>query len=188
MTKYTITEGKQNFKPIDNPFPRRAKEFQVIARLTESCYYSFEDWDQDQDWNDWNKLKGLSWFFSDNAYDSALIGWRPGEAKNTFQISPYTRNGKESHQALSRDKAIVVKADETFKVTVKIYRKVVHYDIETADGDHHYVTHNLKRKKPRWYREMGTWIGGANNDAEGKPYGGKATKDMTLYAKLRIIK
>ena len=179
LRQYNVKKGNHNFTPNESLWPvYRPKGFKVTAVLDESCYYSKEDWtlDYDRDWHDWNKLKGITNFFTANNHTSALIAWRPDEKENHFQVAAYTNYPKSKWIV---GDPVIVEAGQSFSATVELSRRKVKYTIEGQVTEHSFV-------RRIWMgRRTGTWMGGANN-AEG-PFGGVASQDMKMWIKFETL-
>jgi|GEM_PF-6879906 len=173
LKEYNIKQGKQNFSPTESIWPiYRPKGFDLVAVLDSSCWYSQEDWtyDVDGDWYDWNKLKGITNYFTPNNHTSALIAWRPDTIPYHFQIAPYTNYPKATWTV---GDPVVVAANMPINCSADFSKRKVEYTIQDQE-----TTHGFARRI--WFgRETGTWMGGANN-SEG-PFGGPASKDMWLW-------
>ena len=177
--RYEIKKGQQNFSPKESWNPiYRPKGFRLTAVLDESCYYSNEDWtlNFDRDWNDWNKLKGVTNYFTLNNHTSALIAWRPDEKKNHFQFVAYTNFPKTNWIV---GEPVIVEAGQEFSAEGILSRRRVNYTIQGQKTEHPFA-------RRLWFgRETGTWIGGANN-SEG-PFGGEASQDMKMWINFEIL-
>lgn len=180
--EYTIQPGQSNFRPVENPMPRWANGFKIEARLDESCWWSEEDWQYDKDRQDWNKLKGLTWYFSSNKRCSAMIVWRPGKLENVFEITAYT-NDKRGNFTVTGN-PVEVYAGENFQASAEFGRRAIQYNISSF-GRTSIYTHAWRRPWLRIYREVGTYVGGANNSPG--QYGGQATQPMKMWAKFSLI-
>lgn len=172
MQEYVLTAGRQNFRPNESIRPRfDADTMIVVARFDPSAWWSLEEWDGDRDWYDWNKLKGLTAFWSANNKQTAMFAWRPGPTPDTWQIVAYT-NDEAGGRKVGRP--ITVGKDDLFVGYIYWSEQEVTYRY----GDQ-VVSHLLER--PGMLRETGTWLGGADNDPQGLPYGGAAHREMRLY-------
>ena len=174
-TTYTISPGQSNFRPLENPLPRFQRGFEIAVRFDESCWWSAEDWEGDQDRQDWNKLKGLAYYFGLNNHRSAMIAWRPSERENTFEVTAYTNNKRGGWKTTGNPVEVV--AGEVFYASGNITGRLVEYSI-TSYGRTSLYTHPWDKVWLNVYREVGTSIGGANNSPG--PYGGEATQDMKM--------
>lgn len=189
MKKYTIRKGDTNFKPYDNFLPRiRPLGFVVEFKFDPSAWWSPESWDNDADYNDELKLKGLTDFWSANDNHSAMVSWRPvADQPNTWRVSPYL-NYPGTTRTIGEP--LIVRGNDSGKFVVTFKEDgTVHYigTVTSSTG----VTKGLPRQvfpfqRTRVMREVGTWFGGANNSAG--PYGGKAHKDMTVFIDFSITK
>ena len=176
FTKYTIYPGNKNFDPSEPIWPFRASGFSIACRLTESCWWSPEDWEGDRDRADWNKLKGITYAFSANNKCSAMIAWRPGKLENVFEITAYTNDRHGGWTVTGTP--VEVYAGEVFYCSARVYDDAVRYEISYYGNINEY-THPFRRPWLKLYRETGTWIGGENN--EPGPYGGRATQNMVMW-------
>jgi len=169
---YTIKPGQWNFRPLEPIRPRfGAKGFYGSVVFHESAWF---DWGDDKDEKDWNKLKGLTAYFGPNNRHSVIIGWRPTDEKNVFELTPYT-NYPRSAATYERE-GIKVRAGEEVFFECDINAFSADYVIKTDSGAILRATHNFWK---RWiYREIGTSIGGANNSPG--EFGGKATQEMKI--------
>ncbi len=182
--QYYIIKGKQNFSPKESILPRtNVKGFTLTATLDSSCYYSQQDWtyDLDRDRFDWNKLKGLSRYWTANNHTAAMFAWRPDTLPYHFQIAAYTNYPKTEIQV---GEPITVAAGQSFSARCDLERYTAKYLIE-VDSNKVFTAHSF-RKKIGWAREVGTYFGGANNSPG--PYGGKAPQNMVMHIYFSIIK
>lgn len=189
MKKYTIRKGDTNFKPYDNFLPRiRPLGFVVEFKFDPSAWWSKESWDNDADYEDELKLKGLTDYWSTNDKHTAMLSWRPiSDQPNTWRVSPYL-NYPNTTRTIGEP--LIVRGNDAGKFTV-IFKEngTVDYVGEaiTSLGDRKVIPRqNFPFQRTRVMREVGTWFGGQNN-ADG-PYGGKAHKDMCLFIGFSIIK
>ena len=177
--QYDIKEGQQNFSPKESFWPiYRPKGFRLTAILDESCWYSKEDWtlDYDKDWHDYNKLKGVTNYFTLNNHTSALIAWRPNKEPYHFDIAAYT-NFPKTNWIIGEP--VIVEAGQEFSAEGLLSRRKVSYTIQGEKTEHSFA-------KRLWFgRETGTWIGGANN-SEG-PFGGEASQDMKMWIQFNML-
>lgn len=180
--EYTIKAGDKNFRPLESWKPYFfPKSFTGSCTLTESCWWSIEDWKRDQDIKDWRKIKGLTSYFSPNNRHSSMIAWATDPQENVFRICAYTNYSGSSRQVSD---FITVKAGEEFRFNASMSGNTVGYRIWRSGEAKAalMVYHDFKR--PCVGREIGTWFGGANN-AEG-PYGDVATQDMNMFISFKI--
>lgn len=181
--QYEIRAGQQNFKPLESPLPKWGKMVTIDAELDSSCFYSWRDWSFDRDWWDWNKLKGVTSFFGANNKTSAMVGWRPANIKG-FMLTPYVNDKKgKAHYADGSD-AFFIEVNQPFRVTIELQKNKAVYTFTAGDKAKTYTISQWRRPWHGIYREVGTWIGGANN--EPGPYGGAATQDMKLLARMKL--
>lgn len=182
MIKYTIKAGRQNFKPREPLLPRCANGFSIKAILEPSCWWSKEDWGNDADRNDWNKLAGITSAFSANNKRSAMIAWRPADEEGVFLLTAYTNDKAGGFQAgMSGMRAIAVEAGKEFSahcyIIEELFRHEAQYKIVTDAGEF-WCNHKFDNPWLPVYRRVGTWIGGADNSPG--PFGGAASKEMSL--------
>lgn len=180
MKQYTILPGRQNFAPAEPVWPRLGPGFRFRAVFHHSCYWSWADWGYDRDWYDWNKLAGLTWFFTPNNHTSALVAWRPGNVKGKIQVAPYV-NYPGAAWTVGDTLTVDTGADENAPEllgNVYVGRRGIIYRLWYGDES---LKQEIPFKRPwPWIsRQVGTWIGGGN-DKEG-PYGGEATQEMKLW-------
>ena len=183
-TRYEIRAGQQNFQPKESIWPQFSVDgFQLAVRFPAESWVGLGEWEDDGDWYDWNKLKGVTDYFSPNNRNSALIAWRWGVAPNTFQLTAYT-NQKDGSWTIT-GKPVTIYAGEVAYCQAITNRKNVYYEIEYFGNTTEY---NHKWKRPwLWVaREVGTWIGGENNSPG--PYGGEAAKDMSIDIDFQLFK
>ena len=184
MKKYTIRPGQTNWRPYENPLPRLwVKGFEVRFRFAPSCWWSQEDWQYDLDREDWNKLKGLTWYFSPNNKSSAMIAWRPAIEENIFEVTAYTNPERGRFQVTGTP--VLIKAGEDGWARCQLGKREVDYTITTPMGENDYK-HFWTRPAPGVWREVGTYQGGANN--EPGPFGGATTQYMEMETQFRIIR
>ena len=181
-TTYTILPGQSNFRPLENPKPRRCSGFEVAFRFAPSCWWSVEDWEGDKDREDWNKLKGLTYFFSANNRCSAMIAWRPADDMNVFEVTAYTNDKKGGWEVTGQP--VRIYAGEVCYARCYLGPRWIEYEVEYFGVKTRYA-HAWNRPWLKLFREIGTSIGGANN-AEG-PYGGEATQPMEMEIAFQTI-
>ena len=198
MKQYTIQTGKQNFKPCEPIWPKHYPSgFRFRAVLDASCWWSKEDWKGDKDRNDWNKLCGMTGAFSRNNRRTAYIAWRPADIENTFLVTAYTNDKKggfmwgwqgEANRYLN---AITVKANEEFTGACTMFKKngqnYLSYELLRPKYPNHplVIEHPFDPSWHRFYRQVGTWMGGADNSPG--PYGGGAHKKMKLWLDFKWV-
>lgn len=171
LKEYNVKKGNQNFKPNESLWPvMNPKGFKLDAMIDSSCWYSLEDWNNDRDWFDYNKLKGITNYFTANNHTSALIAWRPHTEPYKFQIAAYTNYPKSGWTI---GKPVTVAANTIFSCEADLTKKKVTYSIQGQTTEHAFA------KRIWMARRTGTWMGGANN-SDG-PYGGAASKDMKMW-------
>jgi len=178
MKTYTIQPGQSNFRPLDIPWPRfGVRAFEVRAMFQPSCYYSLSEWEGDDDWYDWNKLKGITEFWTPNNCRACMVAWRPDAKREWFQVAAYVNYPGTNVQVAHLG---IIPAGVPFSVRVKMRGDEAVFEY---DGDGIRKSIALAYRRPWVCREVGTWIGGADN--EPGQYGGKATKYMELLADVK---
>lgn len=184
LKTYEIQPCQQNFNPLESPLPKFGTRFDITAILDSTCFYSYSDWKFDRDWFDWNKLKGVTAAFSANNRNTVMVGWRPSNIDNFMVLTPYinTRKGKAKFE--DRSSGFVVECNKPFTVDIRIYSRQTQFTFKQGDIERKY-TYRFKRPFPTIWREVGTWIGGENNDPYGQPFGGAATQYMKIEARIK---
>ncbi len=175
MKDYVVEAGRQNFRPNESILPRiAAKGMEVYAVFDSSSWWSIDDWNGDRDYYDWNKLKGLTAYWSTNNRQTAMFAWRPDSTAYTIQVTAYTNDKKGGWTA---GPPVRVRCGDLFTGIINWTSRKASYQYGEES-----VIHDLRR--PYVTRETGTWIGGGNN-SEG-PYGGQAHKEMKVSVETRI--
>lgn len=172
-TRYTIAPGQNNFRPLENPLPRLASGFELAARFAPSCWWP-ETPQNRKDREDWNKLKGITYFFGPNDRRSAMIAWRPGKLEGVMDVTAYT-NDKRGGWKTSGLPAKVY-AGQVFTASCNMQGREVHYAIGSF-GSTLLYTHPWDAPWLNVYREVGTWIGGS----------GAAPQEMSLEVDFKIV-
>ena len=176
MITYQIKPGQKNFRPFENPLPRfGATGFELELIIEPGGWCSLDDWQGDRDYYDWQKVKGLTSYFSPNHCRTAMFAFRFGEQEETYQIAAYTNFPGKTRTV---GPVLEVQAGEkVFAQAVLNRQEAIYYY-----GSHR-VVHDFKRA---WImREVGTYAGGADN-ATG-PFGGRAVKPLTLNLAFSIL-
>lgn len=184
--KYRVKKGKSNFWPLEpwwlifNP-----KGFDFAVFFNEEAYQSIEEWTDegvlDKDREDWNKLLGLTQFYTFNNYNAAMIAFKWGNEPNTFKIAGYTNHPSSQFQ-WSED--LEFTGDLMAHGSCVFVGNEAHYTLQCQDK---VITWNTPFKRSsRWLmRRVGTSMGGANN-SPGK-YGGKSLKSFYLHLVMRYF-
>jgi hypothetical protein len=182
FTNYKIKKGEKNYSPMESWLPIFYPDgFEVYFRFNEG-WSSLEEWGGDKDWNDYQKLKGLTKYVTLNNYHSAIIAFNYNKEEDHYNIFPYVNYpGKEFKIEKNH---IVVKKGEIGYAKVEIKKKKVLFTLKDAHGttltfEYPFVKRMLVA------RELGTYPGGGNN-SEG-PYGGAAFKDADIDIDFRIL-
>lgn len=172
-TLYTIAPGQNNFRPIENPLPRCAAGFELAARFHPNCWWP-ETPENRKDREDWNKLKGLAYFFGPNNRRSVIIAWRPGKLKNVVEVTAYTNDKRGGWKTTGQPVEVYV--DQVFTASCTLKGREAWYAIGSY-GRTTLYTHPWDAPHLKVFREVGTWIGGS----------GAATQAMSLEIKLKLI-
>lgn len=182
MVKQSVKKGRHDFKPNNHkPFTWKSK-ISVKFSLTESMWFSREDPDypHGNDVKDWNKLAGLTWFFSGNTKHSLMLAWRPvEEEKGAFEITGYINPAEGKFEAETI--MYVVAGTEYEGEVVWVSDQAVFKLRGVGATQYHFVSLPLPRPAPKWkswlrfYRQIGPWFGG------NRP----AHKDMTLHLTMK---
>lgn len=184
VTRYTVKPGKKNFRPIENPLPVfGAKGFEVYATFDRGGWCSIEDWNGDLDWYDWQKLKGLTRFFSPNNKQSAMFAFRFDKEPEHYQVAAYT-NDEDGRFVASNYVTIEAQHDSIAAKCVFDSEGYAHYTASTQGGEYINAKHRLKPFKLS--RRIGTYAGGYDN-APGE-FGGRAVKEMSIDITFEILK
>jgi hypothetical protein len=184
-TTYTIKPGQSNFRPFENPLPvRKPKGFKVSGYFLPGGWCSKEEWEGDDDWGDWQKLKGITHFFSVNSHRTIMIAFRFGVEPGTYELTAYT-NDKSYAKGWHSSGSVIVSEGEVFSFeAIFDGPRKVHYKGSTEGGQYLDEVHTIR--KFTLCREVGTFAGGDNNSPG--PYGGKAVKEMSINLKFEIEK
>lgn len=182
MKTYTVKAGNTNFRPLENPLPvRKPTGFEISFIFLPGGWCSKEDWEGDNDWKDWQKLKGITHFFSGNTRRTVMFAFRFGERPETYEICAYTNDKKGNAKWYG---SLIVDTGEQVSGWLKLEGGKAIYHLATEGGSYFDESHSFKLFK--LCREVGTYAGGANNSPG--PYGGKAVKDMSIKIKFDITK
>lgn len=174
-TRYTIAPGQNNFRPLENPLPRLASGFELAARFAPSCWWP-ETPENRKDREDWNKLKGVTYFFGPNDRRSAMIAWRPGKLQGVIEVTAYTNDKRGGW--LTTGKPVLVHVGEVFLASCYLNGREAHYAISSFGRTTTYPPHPWDAPWLKVFREVGTWIGGS----------GAAVQEMELEIDFKIIK
>jgi hypothetical protein len=192
MKQYTFTAGKHNAKPIDPVWPRVwPKGFRGSFILDKSCYFSYENWEKDTDWFDWNfKIAGMSAYFSANNKRSAIITARPAFEQDMFLVTAYTNDKKGGFKTGTDTQKLGVlgfaageKVEYECKLTAgNLLTTHLLYTLRTGNQEI-YISHQFDVPWHGVYRQIGSWFGGADSNRNG--IGGVPTKDMKYQAEFQ---
>ena len=183
MTTYTIKTGKKNFRPYESPLPIfKPKGFRVSGHILPGGWASKEEWQGDRDRDDWQKLKGITHFFSLNDHRSCMIAFNYGDEYETYNLTAYT-NDKSYPKGWFASGQIIVESKEHFEFENLFGENCMHYSGSSESGLVLDEIHQINTF--RLGREVGTSPGGKNNSPG--PYGGRAFKDMSMVLDFKIL-
>lgn len=182
MRTYRIKAGQKNFRPLECPWPIiRPIGFEVRFRIMPGGWCSLEDWGNDRDWNDWQKIKGVTHFLSPNDRRTAMGVFSFGEEPETYRIGAYTNDKKGNHK---HQRALVISSDQWCTLKCTFEPKLALFDFSSQQIK--VPTIKLEFNDFKVGREVGTFAGGRNNSPG--PYGGKAVKRMVMEADFKPLK
>lgn len=182
MTTYTINPGQSNFRPLERPWPIfRPTGFEVRFRILPGGWCSLEEWGNDRDWEDWQKIKGITHFLSPNDRRTAMGVFAFGDAPETYKIGAYTNDKKGNHQ---HQRALIIEAEQWCTLQCCFEPRLALFQFSTQELKVPVIKLDFNDFKIG--REVGTFAGGSNN-APG-PYGGKAIKRMLMEAAFKPLK
>lgn len=191
MELYTVQKGKANFKPKESIWPKfGVSGFEVTGWFVPGGWASKEDYSYvnpkgdlvlDNDRQDWQKLKGLTYWLSRNNRRSLMFAFTYGDNPETYTVTAYTNDKKGGWYASGQH---TLKSGEIFTGRCVMKGNYATYQF-WVDGELRFTTkHDFKTMKS--VREMGTFAGGANNSPG--PFGGVAAKDMEIQLSFSILR
>jgi len=195
MKEYNISPGQSNFRPLDPVGLSRKKDFRFQVAFHHSCYFSLEDYEDDRDWEDVNKLVMATLAYTGNNHNAYGVGFMPDSEAGKILVTPYT-NFPGTDFTTNREESIsvgtaaslmeAIHAGLVVEGEVRQDRRKVNYEI-MLNGQRLEVSHPFKSKwfMPWIARRVGTYMGGANN-SPGR-FGGQAHKDMKLWLAFEYI-
>ena len=193
--EYNISPGQSNFRPQDPIGLTRKRNFRFKVAFHHSCYFSLQDYEDDQDWYDVNKLALATLAYTPNNHNAYGLGFMPADEAGKILVTPYT-NYPGTDFTTERKESVSVGTAETLmeaihaglvvEGAVKRDRRNVYYEL-SLNGQALKVDHPFKLKwfMPWIARRAGTSMGGANN-SPGR-FGGQAHKDMKLWLGFEYI-
>lgn len=178
MKEYTVQKDNHDFKPNDQRFFSWKSKVKVRFSLTQSMWFSREDPDYQggNDVFDWNKIAGVTGFFSSNSTNALMFAWRPAEElEGTFEIAGYVNDKDGAHSGETILFATVGTEYEGEAVWSGDY--AVFKLREVGEDEFSFVSMPLNRLPwyKRFYREIGPWFGGNQ----------KAHKEMKLNLEIK---
>lgn len=182
MQQYTIKKGQKNFRPYELPYPYwKPSGFEVQFKFHPGGWCSLADWDFDRDWYDWQKLAGLTRFFSANNKQSAMYAFRFGEEEETYELAAYL-NDSAGQRIVSNP--IVIRTG-VYAQGFCSFENENHVRFWARQEDESYLNFQHGFRRPKLMRRVGTYPGGRNN-SEG-PHGGRAVKAMQIELDFKIF-
>lgn len=186
---YVVREGKNLFTDGTlqiNFLGKTRKIDSLIGEFAfhENCKYDFRG---DADQKDWNKLtgvqfwQGLKGLVAPNR-DNIMIAWRYN-VNGWFEVAPFVNKGKKWEIG----KTVRVHQPYQKGYYQFIRNKKGQWSVSIASaGSYIYQTFAVNEKKRA--RLIPPWFGGADNDAAGLPYGGKAPHEMIISLSAEVKK
>lgn len=160
---YTVEKGRHDFKPNDQDFCTFRSKVEGAFWMDDSMWFSQSDPDYQggEDVKDWNKIAGVTWFFTGNTNRSAMLAWRPVESeKGLFEVAAYVNPASGKFQATVIG---TVKVDELIEFQVIWVADMAVFKIRKPGGED-WTWAELPLRRPPWglkiYRHLGAWFGG----------------------------
>ena len=150
---YSVEIDKHDFLPNALPWPYfGAREYEFSIRFDSSAWWSIEDQDYHygNDIYDWNKIGGLTNYFTANNKQSVLVGWRPSPDWMVMELAAYV-NDKYGGFKAGPARLVPVGIDTRGKINQ--FGSVAYF----AYGD---TIISLPAKKAFVTREVDVWFGG----------------------------
>ena len=145
MTKYTVSPGKTNFRPLESWKPIwKPIGFEVDFTILPGGWCSEEDWEGDLDIEDWWKLKGLTHYLSVNNKLSAMVGFRFGKEPETYEYCGYVNDKNKGWKA---SKKVLIEAGKPQKVRCNFSRNKAWFTSDKLDWITDFDRH-------RWIQEV----------------------------------
>ncbi|WP_367390167.1 hypothetical protein [Lewinella sp. LCG006] len=191
MTTYTIHAGQKNFRPYEPIWPIwKPGGFSISGKFLPGGWCSEEEWSYkdeqgnivvDRDIDDWQKIGGITNFWSANSSQTAMFAFSFGKDYETYKITPYTNPKKGRFIA---GKPILVESNESWKLDCDFEETQAIYQMASEGSKSPVQTHYFD---PFWLgRRVGTFAAGKNNSPG--PYGGRAIKKMSIDIEFKITK
>lgn len=187
MKTYTVKKGQSNFRPYEPIWPIfGARGFEVEFEFVPGGWSSPAEWTVDgvldADRGDYQKLAGLTNFFSGNGSNTAFTGFFPGDEPETWVVGAYV-NYPGSAFKFDQKNTIVVRSGDTGAIVCAFsggkarYKLIAGSTVKETSFDF---------RKSRIMRQAGTFAGGSNNSPG--PYGGVAIKDMAVRIGFKVTR
>jgi len=176
MTTYKVKKDKKNFRPIKAKFFApliKPKGFKLTANILPGGWSSKEEWKGDDDRKDWQKLLGVTRYFSWNDVNTAMGAFSFGDEVESYNIAAYTNRKKGDWTASN---SILVESNELFTIDADFDDDQVFYNLLSEGNKGFETVHDLKQM--RIARIIWPYAGGFDNSPG--PYGGRAFKDMSI--------
>lgn len=182
MKQYWVEEGKQDFQPSEIPciIPLRLlKDITWNFSFSANCWYN---WLPDKDHYDWNKLFGVTDFFTANNRSSVMEVFRPfAESEGFMELAMYTNDSRANFKQSNVLLVCPVKEEVMSKLT-PLSNRNWKLDIQCKDKKVEQIM--SLDKNPFLLRCIKLWIGGADNS--NGIYGGKASQRMDILFESKI--
>lgn len=185
MKPYWIEPGQQDFQPFEIPCIVPVRGFRTLKDITwnfqfnKNCWYN---WLPDKDQHDWNKLVGLTDFFTANNKTSIMVVFRPFVEKEGFmELTLYANDSSGKFEYIKT--MMVVPVETPIKAVLtplpdRMWELSIECEGKIKKG-------RLKLDKaPSLMRGIKLWMGGDNN-SEGQ-YGGKSSQRMDILLDQKI--
>lgn len=184
LTKYEVKKGKSDFKPNYLRLPyKRPKQIEIEFYFDENCWY---DYMGDGDQYDWNKIAGISCYFSGNANRSIMAAFRANPTeKYLFDVTTYSNlPNKVTKKGFGNGNEVMLQvyAKEKTRLLIENHLDEWYCRFDTARIISNTAFHPVVQGAI--VNKIGSWVGGKNN-SEG-PFGGVAPHDMTLWMNMKF--
>lgn len=183
MKTYTIKPGQKNFRPYEPIWPIwKPGGFTISGKFLPGGWCSEEEWSYkdengnivvDRDIDDWQKLGGVTNFWSANSKQTAMFAFTFGKDEETYEVTPYTNPKKGRFVA---GKPMLVESGEQWFLDNDILKNKAVYNMYSEGNKSEEQDAPLTSF---WLgRQVGSYPGGENNSPG--PYGGEAIKEMSI--------
>ncbi|MEM1215577.1 MAG: hypothetical protein AAGJ82_07830 [Bacteroidota bacterium] len=180
MKTYTIHPNQRNFRPREWPWPRwKANGFRVGFIIEPGAWCSLEDYEGDLDRNDYQKIAGLTHFFSLNNRRTALFAFNYGDELETYNLVAYLNDEKGGWTTSNQ---MIFKSGKLVEGRCVLQNDYAHFTAQQGEARLNWQ-HGFRA--PKLTRRVGTYPGGENNSPG--PHGGKALKKMVIQLSFETI-